>query len=85
MLNQWGYVTYNSLPNAQDIILPIRARVIGAVASDIGYTPGTGGTSVQIGAKDDYTLAFRPVYPTLNNTPFTNGTIHFWIAIGVAI
>lgn len=82
---QWGYVTYNSMPNQQIINPPIHSRIIGAVACDIGYAVGTGGTAVQIGAIDTYKLAFRPVAMNTDNRPKFNGTIHFWIALGIAV
>lgn len=82
---QWGYATYNSMPRHQIIVPPIRATMLGAVACDIGYLEGTGGTTVQIGTIDTYNLAFRPIASNTNNQPKFNGTIHFWIAVGIAV
>ena len=82
---QWGYVTYNSMPNHQIITPPIHARLIGAVSCDIGYIQGTGGTSVQIGIIDTYKIGFRPIATNTENKPRFNGTVHFWIAIGIAV
>lgn len=60
-------------------------RVLCAVSNDIGYMPNTGGTFVQIDVKDVYNIAFRPIYGGNDNSARWNGTIHSWVALGVAV